>query len=131
MSAPDALPQATEYCPTTTMKRLGENNILIVDVRSVEDYSLLRLDVPEQIHIPLEQLEERFTEVPAGRDVIVVSVDGSQSLKATYFLMYQGYTSVANMKMGIRQWLKRDFPVTGDIAAWQQKHPADHSEGCC
>lgn len=131
MSAPKVLPDAVEYCPTTTRKRLTEHNTLILDVRSDPDYALMQLDVQDSVHIPFDALEARFSELPKDRDLVVVSADGSQSLKATYFLMYQGFSSVANMKMGIAQWIKRDFPVIGDREGWQTKHPAGESEGCC
>ncbi|MDO6462511.1 rhodanese-like domain-containing protein [Granulosicoccaceae sp. 1_MG-2023] len=131
MSAPKALAEATEYCPTSTRERMAEAATLILDVRSAEDVALLRADVPDWRHIPLEELETRYEELPRERDIVVVSVDGAQSLKGTYFLMYQGFTRVANMQMGLKQWVRREFPVIGDVAAWQAKHPAGESEGCC
>ncbi len=131
MSTPQALAQATEYCPTSALKRLANHPMLFLDVRSDDDFALLRLDVPETLHIPFHELEQRFQELPRNREIVVVSVDGSKSLQATYFLMFHQFTSVANMKMGLKQWVKREFPTHGEREVWQQKHPTGSNESCC
>ena len=42
---------------------------------------------------------------------------GERSLKATYFLLYQGYNRVANMDGGINKWASKGFPIQGTRAA--------------
>lgn len=129
--APSPLAEATEYCPTSARARMAEQQTLFLDIRDHGDHALMQLDVPECVHIPFTELEQRFGELPKERDIVVVSIDGSKSLQATYFLMYQQFHSVANMKMGLLQWVKRDFPTRGDRAAWCQRHPANSRESCC
>lgn len=51
-----------------------------------------------------------------------------RSLKATYYLMYQGYEHVANMKHGMARWLERGFPVIGDVS--KQSVKAGSACGC-
>jgi hypothetical protein len=65
----------------------------------------------------MSQFESRWSEVPRDRDVILACAGGTRSLKATYFLMYQGYDRVTNMQYGMARWAARGFPVTGDAAA--------------
>ena len=55
--------------------------------------------------------------MPRDRDVILACAVGVRSLKATYFLMYQGYDRVMNMNPGIARWVAKGFPVTGSAEA--------------
>jgi rhodanese-related sulfurtransferase len=125
---PAALPPARECCPTTTRRRIAEEGVLLVDVRERPDFERLTLDVPEIVNIPFSEFEERFSELPRDRELVLVSADGGESLKATYYLMFQGYTRVANMSNGVAKWLFRGFPVKGDPATLAS---AGDASGCC
>lgn len=105
--------KAKEICPTTAFKRVQEG-ALLVDVREKNEVAELAFDVPKIIHIPLSKFEERYMEIPANEEVILVCQGGSRSLKATYFLMNQGYTNVSNMHSGIIRWVQRGFPTIGN-----------------
>lgn len=110
------LDQAEEVCPTTTRRRIAEGAVL-VDVREPDEIALMAFDVPNLLAIPLSQLESRFDELPRDRDIVVVCQGGGRSLKATYFLMYQGFERVANMQGGILKWAAKGFPVMGNASA--------------
>jgi rhodanese-related sulfurtransferase len=128
-TAPAALPQARECCPTTTRRRIADEGVLLVDVRERADYERLTLDVPDIVNIPFSEFEARFAELPRDRELVLVSADGGDGLKATYYLMFKGYTRVANMSNGVAKWLFRGFPVTGDPASLPA--PAGDAPGCC
>uniref|UniRef100_A0A7C1NS20 Rhodanese-like domain-containing protein n=1 Tax=Agrobacterium albertimagni TaxID=147266 RepID=A0A7C1NS20_9HYPH len=106
------LAEAREVCPTTS-ERLLREGALLVDVREPDEVAQVGFGGCEVINIPLSELEARWREVPRDRDVILACAIGERSLKATYFLMYQGYERVANMRPGIGRWAKRGFPITG------------------
>lgn len=129
-AAPAPLPEPRQCCPTTTRKRIAQENVLLVDVREQADFDQLTLDVPEIVNIPFSVFEERFPELPRDRELVLVSADGQNSLKATYYLMRHGYTKVANMSNGVAKWLYRGFPVKGDPAAFDTPSPEGGS-GCC
>jgi hypothetical protein len=78
--------------------------------------------------MPLSQFEERWQEIPRDRDVILACAMGERSLKATYFLMYQGYDRVMNMRPGIARWVARGFPITGSAHA---AAGASAGSSCC
>jgi rhodanese-related sulfurtransferase len=119
------LPPAREVCPTTTRRLIAEG-ALLVDVRERAEVESLAFDVPATVVIPLSEFERRFAELPRDRELVLACRVGERSLKATYFLMYQGYTRVANMNGGIFKWARKGFPVKGspDMAT----APAG---GCC
>lgn len=109
------LAEAREACPTTTRRLLAEGALLL-DVREKDEVERVSFADCEVLNIPLSAFEQRWSEVPRNREVVVASANGEASLKATYFLMYQGYDRVANMKHGMVRWIERGFPVIGDAS---------------
>ena len=128
MDTPSPLPVAKECCPTSTRKRIEFKHAVLVDVRESDAFEKLSLDVPDLLNIPMSEFEQRFAEIPRDREVVMVSVDGQDSLKATYYLMREGYTDVLNMTDGIAKWSFRGFPVKGDPS---QFNVAANPAACC
>jgi rhodanese-related sulfurtransferase len=128
MNARVDLPQAREVCPTTTRRLIGEG-ALLVDVRERAEVARLAFDVPEVVVMPLSEFEQRFAELPRDRDLVLTCASGPRSLKATYFLMFQGYTRVANMDGGVNKWASKGFPIQGTRAASPDAPAA--AGGCC
>jgi rhodanese-related sulfurtransferase len=121
------LTEAREVCPTAS-QRLLKQGALLVDVREPDEVAQLGFAGCEVMTIPLSQFEDRWAEVPRERDVILACAAGQRSLKATYFLMYQGYTRVMNMNTGLARWVQRGFPITGSAEAVAASEAAS---GCC
>ncbi|NWG74939.1 MAG: rhodanese-like domain-containing protein, partial [Rubrivivax sp.] len=115
MNARIELPEARQVCPTTTRRLLAEG-ALLVDVREPAEVERAAFDVPGAVAIPLSQLERRVAELPRDRQLVIACEVGERSLKATYFLMYHGYTQVANLEGGLLKWARKGFPVKGDVA---------------
>ncbi|MFT7054159.1 MAG: rhodanese-related sulfurtransferase [Psychromonas sp.] len=80
-----------------------------LNVQGTQEFEQLRFDLPNDLNIPLSELEERFAEVPQKMQIIVVCLEGPRSLKATYYLMFQGYSHVTNMKFGLTRWVAKGF----------------------
>lgn len=116
MNARVDLPAAREVCPTTTRRLLAEG-ALLVDVRERAEVARIAFDVPALLQMPLSEFERRFDELPRDRPLVLACESGPRSLKATYFLMYQGFTDVANMDGGLAKWARKGFPVTGAATA--------------
>lgn len=125
MNAPVELPPAREVCPTTTRRLLAEG-ALMVDVRELGEVAQVAFDVPGVVLMPLSELQERFAELPRERQLVLVCQVGERSLKATYFLMVQGYTQVANMEGGLFKWARKGFPIKG-----VQPAARPTTGGCC
>ncbi len=105
-----------EICPTTTQAWV-KNGALLVDVREADELAELAFDVPNIMHIPLSEFEERFTEIPKDKDVVMVCHVGGRSLRAAGFLVNHGYEKVVNMQHGIVRWVQKGFPTIGSTAA--------------
>jgi rhodanese-related sulfurtransferase len=132
----ETIEKAKEICPTTTFGRVKEG-ALLVDVRENDEVAQAAYDVPNIIHIPLSEFEERYAEVPKDQEVIMVCKGGGRSLKATYFLMNHGYTNVVNMQHGIVRWAAKGFPMIGSLEIKEQANSsccstsANVSSSCC
>lgn len=124
MNARVDLPPAREVCPTTT-RRLMAEGALLVDVRELAEVAQVAFDVPGVLLMPLSEFEQRYAELPRDKELVLACQSGERSLKATYFLMYQGYTGVSNMSGGMLKWARKGFPITGT-----QPTPSE-SAGCC
>lgn len=125
MNARVDLPAAREVCPTTTRRLIGEG-ALLVDVRELDEVAQAAFDVPGTLLMPMSELAQRLAELPRDRQLVLVCAVGERSLKATYFLMFHGYTQVDNMAGGIVKWARKGFPITGQVP---QARPA--AGGCC
>ena len=74
-----------------------------VDVRSPGETSLGV--IPGALLIPVEQLEERWREVPRdGKALIVYCASGGRSAAACEFLASKGFDSLTNLDAGYSGW---------------------------
>ncbi len=88
-----------------------QKGALLVDVREPGEVDRKSFDVPEILQIPLRQLEQRYQEIPADREVIIACHSGSRSIMASRFLMNQGYKKAINMQSGIARWGAEGLPL--------------------
>lgn len=131
MKVEKALTKAKEICPTTTQKKLQEG-ALLVDVRRPKEVEQVTFDVPAYLHIPLSQLEIRWSEIPDDREVVFTCRSGQRSLKAAYFLMNHGYDKVFNLHGGILKWAGKGFPTKGNVEQLLASVNCDCSKpDCC
>ena len=114
-----------EICPTTTQSWVQEG-ALLVDVRENDEVADLAYDVPNIMHIPLTQFEERFQEIPKDKKVVIVCKSGGRSLRAAGFLVNHGYKNVVNMQNGMIGWAEKGFPTKGNASSVKR-----NDDGCC
>jgi len=123
--------KAQEICPTTTMGKIKEG-ALIVDVRPNEEVEQANFDVPNYMHIPLNELEKRISEIPTHKEIVMVCRSGEKSLRTTYYLMNAGYENVYNMSGGILKWASKNFPTKGNVQELLASANCDCSQpNCC
>ena len=84
------------------MKKAGQSALLMVDVRTPGEYATRKIDGAK--HIPVQELGNRYKEIPMDKDVVVYCQNGVRSLYACRFLKNLGYNRVKNMSGGISRW---------------------------
>jgi rhodanese-related sulfurtransferase len=75
---------------------------LVIDVR--EDWELQLARIPDVLHLPMNQVPARLSELRREAETIVMCHAGGRSLRVAHFLANQGFTNVANLTGGISAW---------------------------
>lgn len=88
-----------------------ENGSVFVDVREPFEITEVAYDLPNQIQIPLGSIQERMSEIPKDKNIIIGCRSGGRSANACQFLMMQGYANVQNLQGGIMGWMDHGLPT--------------------
>lgn len=86
-----------------------DKNIVLIDVRSREDYNLEHLKGAK--NIPLDQLDSRLGKLPRDKDIVVYCQNGGRSVRAVRKLEVAGFTRLYHMHEGLRGWNKASYPT--------------------
>jgi len=91
---------------------VGED-ILLLDVRTAEDYNGEQGHVAGSTLLPLEELEQRIDELNDYYEKTVVCIcrTDRKSAKAAQILAEKGFADVHVAKMGMTDWIKNRYPV--------------------
>jgi rhodanese-related sulfurtransferase len=87
---------------------------LLIDVR--EPYEWEAGHAVGALHVPLGTLVARFSELPTGRDVVMVCHVGARSASATGWLLEQGYPC-RNLTGGMVAYAAAGLPLESDTDA--------------
>jgi rhodanese-related sulfurtransferase len=92
-------------------KEQGESLVLL-DVREPNEWNLGR--IPGAVHIPRGIMETSIeARVPREATVVIYCASGNRSALAADTLQQMGYTNVASMSGGFRDWVGTGGPVEG------------------
>lgn len=84
----------------------------VIDVRQDYEVNYKGFDVENLICIHHEEIEDRFTELPAGQFLIIADSVGIHSKEVSGFLITKGFSQLANMAGGIFAWERDGLPMT-------------------
>lgn len=92
-----------DIAPMELRERLADGTPpVILDVRTPQERAIAHLD--DAVHIPLQELPQRFDELPQDRDLVVHCHHGPRSTQAVAFLRAQGFPRARNLAGGIDAW---------------------------
>jgi len=94
----------------------GGQGLTVIDVRDAVEFASVR--IPGSKNIPLDELEKRAGEVPAG-EVVVTDHGGGQSLIAGRVLQKVGRRNLSRLDGGLLAWQQKGLPVEEALAARQ------------
>ncbi len=85
---------------------------LIVDVRTAEMFTDIYIE--GSINIPMDDLQDRLSELPEDRETNIVMVCGigKFSKNTVLLLKSMGYRNVRSAKGGINEWVRKKLPTT-------------------
>lgn len=85
-----------------------EQGAPVVDVRSSQEYAAGH--VPGAVNIPLDELDARSADLPAGSPVHVICQSGGRSMKASELLATRGVQALS-VADGTKGWIDAGRPV--------------------
>lgn len=92
----------TKRISAQALNELGEKTT-IIDIRSQSEWDAGH--IAGSVNVPLNQLQERLTEIPRDQTVIVHCQGGYRSSIAASLLEKQGYDNVVDLVGGYKAWL--------------------------
>ena len=81
--------------PVSEVRKLVEEKACIVDVREEDEFALGH--IKSALNIPLSQIRERLSEIPADRPVYLHCRSAQRSYNALLILQQEGYENVYNI----------------------------------
>jgi rhodanese-related sulfurtransferase len=78
---------------------------LVIDVR--EGWELEVAAIPNVVHIPMNEMPDRVSELDPQTETIVMCRSGARSMRVAQFLESKGFTNVVNLTGGILAWGER------------------------
>ena len=90
----------------------GED-VLLLDVRTSEDYVGEQGYIKGSVLIPLEELEQRLSEIDTFQEKTVMIICRTDRLSATaaQILVKHGFAEVHVVKQGMTDWNKKSYPI--------------------
>jgi rhodanese-related sulfurtransferase len=93
----------SELEPAELKQRLDRGEALsMLDVREPEEIQIAEL--PGAIHIPMNDIPARLSELDRDAQWVVVCHHGIRSAQVAMYLAQMGFTRVANLRGGIEEW---------------------------
>lgn len=99
--------------PSLKQRLDAGEDILLLDVRTAEDYDGEQGHIAGSLLLPLEQLEQRIDEISDYYEKTIACIcrTDRKSAKAAQILAEKGFADVHVAKMGMTDWIKNNYPV--------------------
>jgi len=91
-------------------KMYQQSGTFTVDVRTQEEWD--EYHAPNTTLIPLDQLQNRLSEVPKDKEILVVCRSGNRSQQGRDILLSAGYNATS-MAGGLKEWYAKGYPIEG------------------
>lgn len=106
--------QAIPACRVPSINAVQLKSILgdvrILDIRNqLEVLTMGRFT--DALHIPFEELETRFKEIPGDKAIVVVDFSGVEFNYAGGYLKEMGFTAVSGLQGGVKDWIKQGYDL--------------------
>ena len=86
-----------------------QEGALMLDVRTLEEWTAGH--IPGATLIPLDQLSQRYGELPSDQEIVIYCRSGNRSGQALNFLENAGFTDIYSMDGGINDWISAGYEV--------------------
>jgi rhodanese-related sulfurtransferase len=93
--------------------RLGDDEVLVVDCRSYEDWERFELHIPGALWMPLSELDGDAHTLPDDELIVLCgsAADGSDTWRAYRLLQMRGREAVVCLEGGLQAWVTSGYPT--------------------
>jgi uncharacterized membrane protein YdjX (TVP38/TMEM64 family)/rhodanese-related sulfurtransferase len=91
-----------------------EKNLLVLDVRTAEDFMGEQGHIESAVNIPVEDLQQRMDEIGnyLEQPVAIICRTDKKSAKAALLLTEEGFADVHIVRGGMTKWIEAGLPVS-------------------
>ncbi|MDA7686752.1 MBL fold metallo-hydrolase [Pseudomonadales bacterium] len=118
----DEMPQSPDWAPVVTTYSgvykiapqwvaAHQNELHVLDVRTVHEWAEERTTLSNAQHIPISQLRARLNEVPTDKPIMTLCRSGKRSVLAFTILREAGIQQVAHIDGGLLRWYDEGLPL--------------------
>jgi len=106
-------PGYRELTADAGMAYLKDTKPLLLDVRTNGEFE--RAHIEGAMLLPVQELQKRVHELEKYKNqpILIYCASGNRSTVASKILIDRGYQSIANLRYGIKDWIKRGKPTVG------------------
>ena len=101
MAAQNALDGVVQLAQWSEVAALDPQKTVLLDVRRPDERA--KGQIPGAVHIPLDEIRSRMSELPQDREIVVHCQSGQRSYFACRILAQKGFR-VRNLTGGFRTW---------------------------
>jgi rhodanese-related sulfurtransferase len=108
-------PQAVPTVTVSDIPDISDDlpaDIVLLDVREDDEWTAGH--APRAVHIPMGEVADRLSELPADANLYVVCRLGGRSAKVTAYLNANGWDAV-NVDGGMRSWADTGRPLVCEL----------------
>lgn len=114
LSQQNTAPAATAALPREMDVQQAYNltqdaNVVLLDVRTQEEWDAYH--APNAVHIPLDELAARASELPQDKDIVVICRSGNRSQTGRDILLQAGFRRVTSVSGGLLAWSQAGYPT--------------------
>ena len=90
------------------LKIMLEKNedFVLLDVRTETEVLVSKIS-EKSIHIPMNEIPNRLTNLDSNKEIVVYCKSGKRSAKVCEYLKHNNYTNVKNLSGGILAWAEQ------------------------
>jgi len=88
-----------------------QQGAFFLDVRTQEEWD--QVHIANSTLIPLDELQNRLSELPKDRDIVVVCLSGHRSEEGVTILRKAGFSNAMCMTDGLTAWKAAGYPLEG------------------
>jgi len=78
---------------------------VLLDIRPAMEAAKLWIESGSRLALPFEDLEARFGEIPKGKKIVLLDVNGKRSPVAGRYLALKGYENLSRLDGGMNIWV--------------------------